>query len=94
MKFRFADPRLQRQAENFRLASQEWGSDVARRLVRRLTFIVACASAADLYEGPGRFHSLTGDMKGEYAFDLSGNMRLVVEFDGDVLVVLRVEDYH
>jgi hypothetical protein len=33
-------------------------------------------------------------MKGEYAFDLSGNMRLVVEFDGDVLVVLRVEDYH
>ena len=94
MKIRFADSRLRDLAEDFRLASREWGPDVARRLVRRITFIIGAASQADLFNGPGRFHPLTGDRKGEYAFDLSGAMRLIVRIEDDVVVLLNVEDYH
>lgn len=44
---------------------------------------------------PGwRLHPLTGDKEGQWAFQVSGNWRIVFEFaDGDAYVV-NYEDYH
>jgi proteic killer suppression protein len=44
---------------------------------------------------PGaRLHSLSGKRKGQWAISVSGNWRLVFEFDGENVTSLDLVDYH
>jgi len=44
---------------------------------------------------PGyRLHQLKGERKGEWAASVSGNWRLVFEFDGEDAVNVDLVDYH
>lgn len=41
-----------------------------------------------------RLHSLKGDRKGQWAVKVSGNWRLVFEFDGEDATDVDLVDYH
>jgi proteic killer suppression protein len=44
---------------------------------------------------PGwRLHPIRGDRKGQWAVEVSGNWRLVFEFDNEDAVGVDLEDYH
>ena len=44
---------------------------------------------------PGyRLHPLRGDRKGEWAVAVSGNWRLVFEFEGEDVIGVDLVDYH
>lgn len=44
---------------------------------------------------PGmRFHALSGDRKGQYAVSVSGNWRIVFEFEGQDATQVDLVDYH
>jgi toxin HigB-1 len=68
--------------------------------VKRIRIILArldASSAAADMDLPGlRLHPLTGDLKGLYAVDVSGNWRIVFRFDekGDDAVDVDLIDYH
>lgn len=75
---------------------------VARKLrvqnVRRLGRILNALDAATMPDDmniPGlRFHSLSGDQKGRYAVDASGNWRVTFGWDGEDAIDIDLEDYH
>jgi toxin HigB-1 len=46
-------------------------------------------------DAPGlRFHALSGDRKGQWAVSVSGNWRIVFEFDGSDATNVDLVDYH
>jgi proteic killer suppression protein len=66
--------------------------------VKRIRLILArldASSAAADMDLPGlRLHSLTGDRRGYYAVDVSGNWRIVLRFDAGDVVDVDLVDYH
>jgi proteic killer suppression protein len=73
-------------------------SGVAPAQVRRLVLILAQLNVAHnpvMMDAPGlRFHALKGDRKGQYAVSVSGNWRIVFEFDGEDATEVDLVDYH
>ena len=64
------------------------------RMERMLDRLDAAREAKDM-DLPGyKFHALKGDRKGEFAVSVSGNWRIVFEFDGQDAVNVNLEDYH
>ena len=63
--------------------------------LRRLLFALSTAETPDNMNAPSyRLHQLRGEREGQWAVSVSGNWRLVFEFeDGDVVNVDLV-DYH
>jgi proteic killer suppression protein len=48
-----------------------------------------------MMDAPGlRFHALKGDRNGQYAVSVSGNWRVVFEFDGENATGVDLVDYH
>jgi toxin HigB-1 len=57
--------------------------------------LLDAGTSPDALEAPGyRLHQLKGQRKGEWAAWVSGNWRLVFEFDGDDAVNVDLVDYH
>ena len=93
MEVRFGTALLQQCYEQHRLAVREWGADVARRYVERVTIIMRVKSVAELNTFTAlKFHPLVGDRKGQYAIKLTGFMRLIVSFDDRAMTIARVEE--
>jgi proteic killer suppression protein len=71
---------------------------VSAQQVRRIQLILAQLNAARspaLMDSPGlRFHALKGDRKGQFAVSVSGNWRIVFEFDGEDATAVDLIDYH
>jgi len=64
------------------------------KLRRQLTLLNGCASPEDM-DVPGyRLHPLKGERKGQWAVWVSGNWRLVFEFDGAGVMNVDLVDYH
>ena len=64
------------------------------RMERMLDRLDAVREAKDM-DLPGyKFHALKGDRKGEFAVSVSGNWRIVFEFDGQDAINVNLEDYH
>ena len=64
------------------------------RMERMLDRLDAAREAKDM-DLPGyKFHALKGGRKGEFAVSISGNWRIVFEFDGQDAVNVNLEDYH
>jgi proteic killer suppression protein len=66
--------------------------------VKRIRSILArldASSAPTDMDLPGlRLHPLTGDRRGYYAVNVSGNWRIVFRFDGRDAVDVDLVDYH
>lgn len=97
MRFRFCDRRLE---ERYTSGAQGWHQPgVVKRFFRVMQQLAAAATTDDLRALQSlRFHALMGDRAGQYAMDLSGNMRLIVALEeddsGEYLEILEIADYH
>ena len=66
----------------------------APRLERMLDRLDAAVQPDDM-DLPGyRFHELKGKRKGTFAVLISGNWRLIFQFDGENAIKVDLEDYH
>lgn len=63
--------------------------------LRRILAVLHTAEGPENMNQPGyRLHPLHGDRKGQWAVWVSGNWRLVFEFDGTDAVNVDLVDYH
>lgn len=81
----FASKELDTLCHDDKVATRTLGADSARKLRARLDDLNAAASLIYAHKLPGRFHALTGDRKGQFAFRLHGGCRLVIEPVGNPL---------
>lgn len=91
MDILFASKDLERLCHEDKVATRTIGADSARKLRSRLDDLNAAATLSYASKLPGRFHALTGDRKGQFAFHLQGGCRLVIEPVGDPMP-RRVDD--
>jgi toxin HigB-1 len=96
MEVRFATRQLERRYRNRVEAIRAWGPVVGARYVERVGFLTRANSLADLYDARFlRFHTLVGDRAGQYALNLTGQMRLIVTVLAENAVLVEdVVDYH
>ncbi len=66
----------------------------AARLRRLLTSLNASAGPGGMSLPGYRLHPLKGDREGEWAVSVSGNWRLVFEFEGEDATRVDLIDYH
>jgi toxin HigB-1 len=106
----FGSKKLERLCHDERLATRTIGTLSARKLQTRLDDLIAAANLDYVWKLPGRFHGLTGARARQYALDLHGGHRLVIEpadnptpqhTDGSLdlskvttIRVLLIADYH
>lgn len=110
MEISFASRKLKKLCESEQELRKAYGSDCAKKLMRRLTELRAATTLEDMRNLPGRIHELRGDRHGQLAIDLSDGRRLVIApRDGwpaekeagahvwatiDAVHVLEIADYH
>jgi proteic killer suppression protein len=66
----------------------------AAKLRRLLTALHMASASADLSQPNYRLHQLHGDRRGQWSMWVSGNWRLVFEFDGTDVIDVDLVDYH
>lgn len=64
-----------------------------KRLGRILNALDVATTPDDMNIPGLRFHSLSGDRKGRYAVDASGNWRVTFGWDGEDDIDIDLEDY-
>jgi toxin HigB-1 len=69
-------------------------SEHKKRLVALLFFLNRLDSHESLIQHPKYRHELKGDFKGFYSMTVSGNWRLIFEFDGEDVHLVDYLDYH
>ncbi len=79
MDILFGSRSLEQLCHDDKLATRRHGAPSARKLRARLDDLLAAASLDYASKLPGRFHALTADRKGQFAFHLHGGCRLVIE---------------
>jgi len=106
----FADQKLQKRCESEKELRRAFGSDGAKKVMRRLSDLRAAATLEEMRNLPGRIHELDGDREGQLGIELVGGRRLVItpangwpseKADGadvwteiDAVQVLEIVDYH
>lgn len=86
---------------------KHFGEDRAKRIINRLDEFSAASNLSEIpSDPPPRCHPLTGNLKGKFAVDISGNYRLIFEgYDKDdqlstkksaivTVQITAIEDYH
>lgn len=81
MDISFGDDDLRATCEQERVAKRRLGAAGAKKLQRRLADLQAARNLAEVVAG--RPHALERDREGQYAFDLDGACRLIVESADD-----------
>ena len=110
MKIDISNNRLKKICRSEKDAKKEFGDVGARILMRRLTQLSDVANMEQLRDQPGHWHELTGDRWGQFAANLEGGNRLVVEPDHEpipqktdggldwsnitAVIVVEIIDYH
>ena len=110
MEISFATRKFQKLCESEKELRKAYGSDGAKKVMRRLSDLRAAATLEDMRHLPGRIHELTGDREGQLAIDLAGGWRLMIAPTGgwpaekaegshvwtaiDAVQVLEITDYH
>lgn len=77
MDIRFGDRKLKKFANSDRDGQKKLGQKRFKLYKKRLDQIKAAKSLEDLRYAPGRFHELTGNLKGQWACDLDHPYRLL-----------------
>ena len=110
MNINFKSNRLKKTLANAREIQKEYGS-MAKKVSQRMEQLGSSPNLAVLISiSATNCHPLTGNRKGEWAVDISGNYRLIFEIDQDpvpikddgsvdtILVtdirILKTTDYH
>lgn len=63
--------------------------------LRKQLFALDNGKAPDDMNAPGwRLHPLSGDLKGHWSVDVSGNWRLTFAFEGEDAILVDYQDYH
>ena len=76
----FASKKLEQQlCHDDKLATRTLGAPCARKLRARLDDLIAAANLSYAPKLSGRFHGLSEDRAGQFALDLHGGCRLVIE---------------
>jgi len=81
----FATTKLEKLCNDDKTATRSLGTASARKLRGRLDDLQALKVLSPAFQLPGRFHPLSHDRAGQYAFELQGGCRLVVEPFADPL---------
>ncbi len=81
MEITFADGKLQKLCEQEKIAQKELGQPCARKLKARLANLENVDVVTELTAG--RPHPLKGDRLGQFALDLEGGRRLVLEANNE-----------
>ena len=85
MDILFGSKDLDKLCHDDRIATRAIGMPSARKLRARLDDLIAAATLSYATKLPGRFHALTRDRKGQFAFHLHDGCRLVLEPIGSPL---------
>lgn len=110
MKIEYRNNKLKKQFSNASEIKKGFGVN-AKRVASRLDDIIASPNLAVLIQiGAANCHPLSGDRKGEWAIDISGNYRLIFEItnnpiskteDGSIntllvtdICIIEIVDYH
>jgi toxin HigB-1 len=72
--------------------------DVSAQHLRKIQLILAqlnISRTPSMMDAPGlKFHALVGDRQGQWAVWVSGNWRIVFEFEGENATNVDLVDYH
>ena len=85
----FRSKKLETLCHDLSAATGALGAPCAKKLFARLADLDAAQVLAIAPTLPGRFHALTADRAGQYAFQLAGGLRLVIEPANDPLPRLQ-----
>ena len=110
MEISFATRKLKQLCESEKELRKAYGSNGAKKAMRRLSDLRAATTLEDMRNLPGRIHELAGNQKGQLAIELAGGWRLILEPTSgwptekgegthvwtavDAVTVLEVIDYH
>lgn len=110
MEISFANRKVQTLCESEKELRKAYGSDGAKKAMRRLGDLRAATTLEDMRNLPGRIHELTSERAGQIAIELAGGWRLVLvptngwpseKQDGahvwtsiDAVTVVEITDYH
>lgn len=101
MNVSYSSNKLEKALTEAKVMRREYGEQRSRKLQMRVKELEAVGNLAELQEGPGRWHLLTGNLSGRWAGDVSGNFRIIITPLGEGTAVeitsVRVEeitDYH
>lgn len=96
MELRYADNELERQCTDAKYAQRKRGAQLAKSLQLRVGELRRAETIGDLLLGGGRWEEMKGDRDGQWSARLTKNWRLIIEPDGDEIVVWVIEivDYH
>lgn len=83
MKIRYRKNKLERSVKDAKALKKNYGKR-AKKVKTRLDEIAAAPNLLDLMNIPGpNCHQLTGDREYQFAVDISGNERIILEVDHD-----------
>ena len=93
MRIEFKTKKLEKCYRESKYAIRQFGNDVARRFIERITIIRNTKTIEELQTLPGlRCHPLKGNRKGQWAVKLTGYYRLIFTLRGDELDIVRIEE--
>lgn len=79
MDILFASKKLEQLCHDEKVGTRTLGAPSARKLRTRLDDLIAAANLDYMRKLPGRFHGLSKERAGQFALDLHGGCRLVLE---------------
>jgi|SRR5690625_2690824 len=110
MKITFAQNKLKKQANDYKVCQKKMGQRRAELFHKRLNDLRDADTLEDVRYLPGRYHELVGNRKGQWACDLDHPYRLIFEphenpiptnehgnyiwFEIKGIEILEIEDYH
>ncbi|MBS7548309.1 type II toxin-antitoxin system RelE/ParE family toxin [Dietzia massiliensis] len=95
MDVEYATKKLERTCNSSRLLKKEFGAPAGKAVEKRIVQLRTADCMDDLKYVTGKWHEMSGDLKGEWAAHLTPNWRIVVVPVGnDAVQVVRIEDYH
>ena len=96
MELRYGNNELEKQCTEERYMQRKLGVQVAKSLRLRLLELRRAGEPGDLLLGAGNWEELKQDRQGQWSARLTKNWRLIVEPEGnDVIVwIIEIVDYH
>lgn len=88
---------------------KQFGDKCSKKVGMRISDLIAAENFGILKELPGGWHPLEGKLKGKWAAEVNGGMRLVVEPRGELIdpairhieykmitevLIIKIENYH
>jgi toxin HigB-1 len=92
----FSAKRLERASLDYAESSRIFGVPIGRKYIQRILVLRAAENFSQLFGIQSlKLHPLKGNRAGQYAINLTGNYRLILEkTEEDKVLIVDLEDYH